>query len=345
MKPYNPINERIKYEYFQYFVTAGKKSLKTLEQARKSIVEFEKHTSFMPFEGFNRDIAINYRKYLTERKGKRSGELIKVTTLRNLITPLITFLRWYVSQRHFKSKINLTDIDYLELSHNEQHALITTDYKRFPTPEILVKIISNYPQETDMQRRDVAMVAFTMLTAPRVEALRSLKLRHLDIKGRILKQYASDGVKTKFGNNFNTFFFPLIDPIFEKVSMQYVDYVLKDKLFNRNDPIFPKMTPILNQEQEFEHVLSKEHLEGENAIREAFKRVYEHSNVEYYHPHAIRDTLMQIAYDNNLNTNDMMAWSANFGHKNVNISLRSYGGRMNDNDRQSILKALGNKAA
>lgn len=343
---YNPINERIKYEYFNYMFGADKKSEKTIEQARKAIVEYEKFTGFAPFYKFTKKQGMDYKKSLQNRKGQRSGEMIKPTTLRNLIKPVTRCLRWVASQRAYRSKMNITDIDYLDLSDNEARSLIMPDYKDFPSLEMLEKAVRNYPQDTEMQKRDCAIVAFTVLTAVRDDALVSLKLRHVEKNKRVLNQFASDGVNTKYRKNFKTFFFPFIDSIFEEISMNYIDFLVKEKLFTRNDPIFPSMLSSLNEEHEFiREQLSKEHLAGASSVRSAFKLVFEHSGLEYYNPHSVRDTLMQLAYDNNLSTTDMMAWSANFGHSSVNVSLRSYGGKLSDNDRESLFRKMDKQEA
>lgn len=90
---FNADNERIKHAYFQYLQTAGRKSPKTVEQARKAIIEYEKFTNFASFKSFNKHKAIDYKNHLAFKKAKHSKELIKPTTLRNLIKPLIAFLR------------------------------------------------------------------------------------------------------------------------------------------------------------------------------------------------------------------------------------------------------------
>ena len=341
MTPYNPQNERVKHDYFVYVTTAGRLSPKTQNQARKAIVEFEKFTEFECFMRFNKTTAIAYKKHITNKKAKRSGELIKATTLKNFIKPLIKFLRWLAFQPKYKSRIVMTDIDYLDLSDNESRAAIMPDFKHFPTLEMLKKAVMAYPKETEIQKRDAAMIAFVALTASRGSALMSLKLRHVDMRQKLVKFFASDGVDVKFGKNFITFFFPTLDPIFEEVFTDYMRFLREEKFFDINCPLFPKTLSQLDEHMEFTHyTLGKEHLASISSVQNIFDRVLKYSGLEYYNPHSLRDTIAQIIYDLNLPIADTIAMSGNLGHSDASVTVRSYGQKMSDNERQSRLRAL-----
>jgi integrase len=68
------------------------------------------------------------------------------------------------------------------------------------------------PASTDIERRDRALVAFTILTGARDGAIASLKLKHIDIDQGRGDQDARQ-VKTKFSKSFTTSFFPVDDDI------------------------------------------------------------------------------------------------------------------------------------
>jgi integrase len=61
------------------------------------------------------------------------------------------------------------------------------------------------PVETDVERRNRALVAFTILTGARDGAIASMKLKHIDLITGKVSQDARE-VKTKFGKTFDTFF-------------------------------------------------------------------------------------------------------------------------------------------
>jgi hypothetical protein len=61
------------------------------------------------------------------------------------------------------------------------------------------------PAATEIEKRDRAVIALTLLTGARDGALASLKLKHIDLAQQRLIQDACD-VKTKFSKSFPSWF-------------------------------------------------------------------------------------------------------------------------------------------
>jgi len=59
------------------------------------------------------------------------------------------------------------------------------------------------PISSDIERRDRALVAFTLLTGARDSAIASMKLKHVDLIANSINQDARE-VKTKFSKTFNS---------------------------------------------------------------------------------------------------------------------------------------------
>ena len=68
------------------------------------------------------------------------------------------------------------------------------------------------PSESDIELRNRALVAFTLLTGARDGAIASLKLKHVDLEEGRLLQDARE-VRTKFSKTITTWFFPVGDEI------------------------------------------------------------------------------------------------------------------------------------
>ena len=68
------------------------------------------------------------------------------------------------------------------------------------------------PATTEIERRDRALIAFTILTGARDGAIASFKLGHIDIEEGLIDQDARQ-VQTKFSKSFITTFFPVGDDI------------------------------------------------------------------------------------------------------------------------------------
>lgn len=84
------------------------------------------------------------------------------------------------------------------------------------------------PAGTDIERRNRALIAFTILTGARDSAIASMKLKHVDIIVGSINQDAHE-VKTKFSKTFNTFFFPVGEEI-RGIVAEWVSYLRDEKL-------------------------------------------------------------------------------------------------------------------
>jgi hypothetical protein len=111
---------------------------------------------------------------------------------------------------------------------------------------------------TDIERRDRALMAFTILTGARDGAIASFKLRHIDVVEGKIDQDARD-VQTKYSKSFVTMFFPVGDDI-RVVVADWVAYLRTEKLWGLDDPLFPKTKVAVGDDFRFGAAgLSREH--------------------------------------------------------------------------------------
>ena len=164
MPHYNPKNERVKKDYFRFLKEADRKAESTVDAVRKAISRFESYTGLKDFATFNREQAVAFKKHLAKTKAERSGEPLAKATLHATVNALKAFFKWLSCQPGFKSRIGVTDIEYLNLSDKEVRAARQPALKRFPTLEQIRKVVLAMPTETLIQRRDRALVAFTIVT-------------------------------------------------------------------------------------------------------------------------------------------------------------------------------------
>ena len=88
--------------------------------------------------------------------------------------------------------------------HSILHALSQFDAEAIVVspPDIITM-----PADTEIEKRNRALVAFTLLTGARDSAIASMKLKHVDLNAGCVNQDARE-VQTKFSKTFSTFFFP-----------------------------------------------------------------------------------------------------------------------------------------
>ena len=105
------------------------------------------------------------------------------------------------------------------------------------------------PSGTEIERRNRALIAFTLLTGARDSAIASMRLKHVDLVAGSVDQDARE-VKTKFSKTYITFFFPVGDEI-RGIVAEWVSYLRQDKLWGNDDPIFPATHIALGATRQF----------------------------------------------------------------------------------------------
>ena len=66
MIKYNPNNERVKREYYEYQKEANRKSTSTIDNIRKAIDRYEQFMDFADFKGFKKQKAVAFKKHMAQ---------------------------------------------------------------------------------------------------------------------------------------------------------------------------------------------------------------------------------------------------------------------------------------
>jgi integrase len=190
--------------------------------------------------------------------------------------------------------------------------------------EQIKHVISTMPAGTEIERRNRALVAFTLLTGARDRATASLKLKHVDLIAGCVNQDARE-VKTKFSKTFNTFFFPVGEEV-RKIVLEWVTYLRDEKLWGNQDPLFPATRIGLGTTRLFEALgVGREHWSNATPIRTIFREAFVHAGLPYFNPHSFRNTLVQLGLEVRRTPEQFKAWSQNLGHEKVLTTFLSYG--------------------
>src|SRR5262249_49031499 len=207
MEHLNPKNERLKREYFRYLKEADQKAEATVDGVRKAIARFEAYTALKDLATFNKEQAIAFKKWLTRTRSP-CGEPLAKSTLLSTVNALKHFFKWLSWQPGYRSRIKTTDVEYLNLSDNETRAAKAPRFKTFPTLEQIHAAVLALPSDSDVEKRNRALLCFAILTGMRDSALASLRLKHIDLERALVMQDPRE-VKTKRRKRIDTFFFPV----------------------------------------------------------------------------------------------------------------------------------------
>jgi integrase len=335
MPTHSADNERVKHRYLLYLKEARRLSESSIDTAMAAIARFEAYTKHRDFRRFHIKQAVAFKRSLSEAVSARTGERLSSSTVLATLNALRAFFEWLAMQPGYRSRIAHPDAHYFALSERETRIAKTTLERPVPTVEQILRVLRHMPFETEIQLRNRALVAFTLLTGARDGAIATMKLKHVNIEQRKIVQDARE-VRTKFAKSFESWFFPVGDEVHSIVD-GWVSFLLYEKLFGSGDPVFPATLVGLNQDHHFRaEGLSRDHWSNATPIRLIFKQAFTAAGLPYANPHSFRKTLAQLGERLCHTPEEFKAWSQNLGHEQVLTTFSSYGHVRSDRQAELI---------
>jgi integrase len=342
MTSHNPVNERIKRQYFAYLADAQGHSEQTIDAVAKAIARFEAYGRYKDFKSFHIEQAKAFKRDLADQRSSRSGEPLSKATLYATLTALKRFFVWLAGQPGYKSRISYADAEYFNLSTKDTRVAKAIRPARVPTLEQISHVIQSMSATTEIERRNRALIAFAVLTGARDGAIASFKLRHIDFEEGRIDQDARE-VHTKFSKSFVTTFFPVGDRI-RAVVVDWVIFLRREKLWGLDDPLFPATRIAVGAGLRFEAVgLDRKHWSTASPIRSIFKKAFSSVGLPYCNPHSFRKTLALLGGQRCRTPEEYKAWSQNLGHEHVLTTFCSYGD-VSGYRQSEIMRALASPA-
>ena len=324
MLTHNPTNERVKRQYFSYLREAQRRNEASVDAVAAALSRFESFTRYRDFRQFHHQQAIAFKRQLSTLPSEATREKLAKATQHAVLSHLKRFFHWLAGQSGYKSSLRYSDAEYFNLSEKETRIATARRESLVPTIEQIKHVITVLPASTDMEKRDRALIAFTLLTGARDSAIASLKLKHVDLQGRSVHQDARD-VKTKFSKTFTTVFFPVGDDIVRIVA-DWIVFLRETRLWGNDDPLFPRTKVTVATCGNFEAVsLDRAHWSNAAPIRGIFKRAFIAAGLPYFNPHSFRKTLVTLGQKTCQTPEAFKAWSQNLGHEGVLTTFYSYG--------------------
>jgi integrase len=339
MTTHNANNERIKRRYFAYLKEAMRHSEPTLDAVAKALARFEVDTKYRDFKSFHFEQAIAFKRHLAEQKNQQTGEKLSKATLHATLAQVKRFFHWLAGQPGYKSRFQYSDADYFNLSEKDVRVATAKREQVGPTVEQAKHVIGLMPANSDIERRDRALIAFTLLTGARDSAIASMKLKHVNLVAGCVDQDARE-VKTKYSKTFTTYFFPVGDEIHQIVA-DWVAHLREKLLWGNDDPLFPATRIALGATRKFEAMgLERAHWSSAARIRTIFRNAFTSAGLPYFNPHSFRNTLVRLGQAVCQTPEDFKAWSQNLGHDKVLTTFLSYG-QVESPRQGAIIRGLG----
>lgn len=323
MPKYCSENERMKRDYAFFLETASGKQSATIDAALRAIDRFETSTSHKPFSKFHIEQARSFRAGLIDQTGP-NGRLLSAATITTTLKHLRNFFLWLSREPGFRSKLNANDANYFTPSEQDRRIAGARREGPVPTLDEVELVLGKMPLASAVERRNRAVIAFTLLTGVRDGALSSLQLKHVDIAARTVFQDGRE-VKTKGRKTFTSHFFPVGPKALEIVS-DYIAMLTGDLRFGPNDPLFPSTLLKQTKDRRFAVVgLTRTSWQSTDPIRQIFRDAFGAAGLPYVNPHAFRKTLARLGETICRSPEEWKAWSQNYGHDSEMTTFVGYG--------------------
>jgi len=340
MKIYCPENERIKHQYFEWLRDAKRMSELTINKAKLALKKYDIFTQHANFKLFRKADAVEFKRCLRESNARGTDSKLSLSTLDHTLYAVKEFFIWLARQEGYRSRIDRDDLEYFNLSAHERRIAKAPTHRLYPTLHEVLKVLGDMPSETDLNKRDRALIAFSLLTAVRPGALASLRIKHVNLERMEVIQDPRE-VKTKFRKFITTYFFPVgVLPL--DIFSNYFTHVTKNKGYGPDDALFPKSHSGFTTDGIPTSALSREHWANGQHINQIIKKAFQASGITAYTTHCFRHTLGAYGEEVCTTPEEWKAWSLNLGHKNAAITFNSYG-NMNVTTQARVFMRLRSK--
>ncbi|MEL6112729.1 MAG: tyrosine-type recombinase/integrase [Pseudomonadota bacterium] len=329
MTKLNPKNERIKMAYAEDLQRLDGLSDTTIDQRLTAIKRFEEATDYVDLDTLDYVTVIRFVDTMSTRD---VASKTKVATVRHVKA----FFTHLAVEGTLKAKGARKAIKAIRLSEKDTRAGQAKPRARFASVNLITETLLAMPKTNDIERRNRALLAFTLVSGARDGAICSMRVGHVDLEAAQILQHP-DEVKTKNSKLINSWFFPVGDVFIDEVR-DYITHLKTDLGFTDMDPLFPSTAMGHDENDRFIAIgLSKSHWANAGPMRDIFRTAFEAVGARYYNPHSFRNTLMALAYDRQLSGEALKAWSQNLGHEHLDTSINSYGPVSPDRQRAAIL--------
>lgn len=309
-----------------------------MDQVAAAIDAFEEFTRHRDFKFFKAANARDWKAYLLEEPNEHTGKPLALSAARSRLRAVRDFLLWLSREPGYR-RVDARDADYFNLSARDEKVARATQERPVPSLEDVTCALDAMPADTIIEQRDRALVAFTLITGARISALRTLRLKHVDMEKGTVDQDPRE-VETKGAKHIYTPFFPLVDDAIEIVG----DWVrtLRDELcWTDNDPLFPKQKIEVSEAHRFENAgLDRASYATGEPLRRVFRDAFEAVGIHPYHPHTFRHMIATHYAKLGVDTGTAKAISQSLGHEHLGTMMQTYV-RLSRAEQSELVKKAG----
>ena len=161
----NPKNQRFKLAWMEDLQIG--KAPSTIDQKLAALAQYETATRWADFDSLCRDHVLEYLEFIRSAKTSSKTKAAKVRHVRE-------FFKWMIMDERIKPKQARKPILMMRLTDKEQRAGRSKKMVKFANIEQITDTIASMPKTNAIERRNRALLAFTLLSGARDGAIISM---------------------------------------------------------------------------------------------------------------------------------------------------------------------------
>ena len=315
----NKQNEILKHKYLLYLKHVHGRAAQTVSKHEQSIHYYELCFNDEDFWKYKWKKGIKFKEYLIEQG--LSGNSIKTILNQNK-----QFLSWLSRQSGYKSKIKFEDVEYLNETKRDERLANVKVLREYPNLDYILKLVNSIDSQTEIGRRNRALIAFASCTGIRDKAIMTLQLGCININELSVIQDPRRGVETKSSKYIPSIIFQFHSDLIEIIREWILE--LRSKRFLDSDPFIP-IGKANHSTKDYCFITAEKvknrFYNSTVSIRKIFKEEASKANLKYFIPHSFRDFAILNSVKSTTNGLELKAVSQNFGHNNVLTTFSNYG--------------------
>lgn len=264
----------------------------------------------------------------------RNSIQASMQTKRQKMLRVAEFFRWLFAKNLTAPAISEA-LEVFLLTDKEKGLLSKQEIREYPTLEEFNEMI-DFPVNSEVDRRDKALLCFLLLSAGRVDAVRTLPLGALNPKTLDLVQDPTIGVHTKRNKYIRSTLFRFSEQ-YLNIIRDWLRFLIEEKKFKPTDPLFPKL--MQSEDNRAHFILSNEYYSSQTKINQIIAQRCKDKNIPPYSAHEFRHLAVDTAFRLARSGRDIKAISQNIGHAHLSTTLKQYA-NMQPLEYMQIIKGL-----
>ncbi len=233
----HPENEKAKRNYLQFLRDVKGRDDSSIDQVAKALERFDDYNRRRDFGKFHIQQARGFKAHLMAQRNIRTGEPLSASTVVSTLGMLKAFFIWLSGEAGY-SRVKQADAEYFNPPDNLARVATARRHKPCASLKQIRAVLDAMPTTTEIERRDRALIAFTILTGARDRAIVSFRLKDIDLEHELLEQDARHA-RTKGAKTFTTWFFPVGADI-QRIVVEWVTFLRSEKASARKTRSFPR---------------------------------------------------------------------------------------------------------